>query len=226
MRNKTFFKFLLIGLCSIAFLQISNAQNHPKSDANTAASAHITKHLGLIAELTYVKSTAENFLIKQMKDSTLTASYKSQLIDHYLRLKATYDQIVLQLMADQIRKNHVKYFKQIDKARNRQSSRKSNIGSCKARVKEYLITLDTAYEEFQGFIEFKPQSGDIKKSGISPENLLGVLTFVSTTIKDIREARTKKVDAINLLLEGLRLSPIQDLGNTKTEPGGKEEKKK
>jgi hypothetical protein len=86
------------------------------------------------------------------------------------------------------------------------------------------------------FIDFKknipkskPKNGDKSAKTdpkanalIAPEDALGALGFISSTIKDIREARSKKVESINLLLNDLRLSAIQELGKPKEEEEKKE----
>ena len=63
-------------------------------------------------------------------------------------------------------------------------------------------------------------------STISFEEITNVLSFVTSTIKDIRETKEKKVEKITTILNEVRLISLQDIAKGKTDESEKDEKKK
>lgn len=59
-------------------------------------------------------------------------------------------------------------------------------------------------------------------SSSSVEEITGVLSFITSTVKDIRESKEKKVEKITAILDTTRLKPLQGLA--KATASNKEEK--
>jgi hypothetical protein len=195
--------------------------------------------LGLVSELTYIKLTAENHLTLFLEDTTIVVSEKQELVSKYLTLKTIYDQILLELIADESRMNSIKYFKKIDNALYENDISDIDAMNYSKKIRSYMTNLKLANAKFQEFIAFIPRpknkvddlSITLQMKGFLPaaasvEEITGVLSFISGVIKDVREAKGKKVDAINSILNDLRLSSIQELGKPKEGKDKKEDKAK
>jgi hypothetical protein len=194
--------------------------------------------LGLIAELSYVKLTAENHMIANLNDTTLVSSERKDLIRKYLSLKTMYDQILLQLISDGVKRNRIKTFKKLDKALYQKEISEITEGAYCRKVRSYLSSLKKANDAFDTFIRTIPktksdttvalvdESESAKSRAASLEDIIGILEFASSTIVAIGEARGKKVEAINKLLDSLRLSPIDALGKAKKVEEEKKEEDK
>jgi len=207
MATKILLKIFITGILGIFVFQFPLAQNK------------LTK-LGLVSELAYIKMSAENHLSEFIDSSSIIASEKKELLKKYLELRTAYDQIILQLISDNNKKNHIKYFKKTDRVFYRKSIEEIDEGNYRKKVRRYISALKSANRLYKEFINFIPKDNPKEKS--TAQDALGAFTFVSSTIKDIREARSKKVEAINLLLNDLRLSPIQELGKPKEDKEKKE----
>ncbi len=72
-------------------------------------------HLGLIGELAYHKSQAENHALRIFNHQLLPDSVKSEMVTRYNSLRVAYETIILQLVSDIHTKSRWYYIKNLDK---------------------------------------------------------------------------------------------------------------
>jgi hypothetical protein len=191
--------------------QISFAQTNQTKATN----------LGIVSELVYIKLNSENLAIRILNDSTIDEEVKLSFLNKYTMLKTVSDQILLQLIADLKRRNKIKFYKKLDNVftKNSIATATSNDVNHK-KLKSYIDNFRKIDQNFQvvelsgaNIVNQGKQSSfkSFLPSAASVEELTGVLSFVTATIKDVRESREKKVEKICVILNDLRLKAVQDL---------------
>lgn len=195
--------------------------------------------LGLISELVFIKLTSENLAIRIVNDTLIKEDDKIKFVNLYNDIKVISDQVILQLITDSRRKNCLKYFNKIDNLlvdKNITQIEESDLS--KMKLKGYINNLkkiNAVYNKLMAFkTSDKPNENPLLNMSLkgffpiamSVEDITGVLSLVTSTIKDIRESKEKKVEKITTILNEVRLLSLQDLVKGKTkEPDKKEEKK-
>ena len=212
-------KFTLIAITLVFGLNTLYAQSlaPPKEPVKL-------ENLGLVSELIYIKLSAENHAAFFLNNK-LAKPDKDELVNKYARVKTAYDQVILQLIADSRAMNSIKYFKQIDEAIYTADISSLDPKYFKNKTGSYLVNLKLANASFQKLIDFSPAilpsaepAPKQQEKGILPlssDELLGIGSFINDALKDIREAKVKKVDGIIAILNELRLSPVRELVNPK-----------
>lgn len=197
------------------------------------------ENLGLSSELVFIKLTSENLAIRIVNDTLIKEDDKIKFVNLYNDLKVISDQVILQLITDCRRKNNLRYFKKIDNLlvdKNVTQIEESDLGDSK--LKGYIKNLKKIHLVYNKLMAFKtsdkPNDNPLLNMSLkgffppaaSVEELTGVLSFVTATIKDIRESKEKKVEKITTILNDVRLSSLQDLAKGKTKETEKKEEKK
>jgi hypothetical protein len=217
----------IILICLLASISIVQAQDSK------------AENLGLVSELVFIKLTSENLAIRIVNDTLIKEEDKIKFANLYNDVKVISDQVILQLMTDSRRKNSLRYFKKIDNLLvNKNINQIEESDLSKMKLKGYIKNLkkiNSVYNKLMAFkTSDKPNENPLLNMSLkgffpatmSVEELTGVLSFVTATIKDIRESKEKKVEKITSILNEVRLTSLQDLAKGKTkEPEKKEEKK-
>lgn len=196
------------------------------------------ENLGLVSELVYMKLISENEAIRIMNDSMISTNEKIIFVKHYNNTKVIIDQVLIQLIADCKKKNSIKYFRKLDDLLvektigeineidlNNQKGKSyiKNLKRIKMNFDELIlksvaiprVPIVVSQQEFFGFLPATP----------STEELVGVLSFITSTIKNIKDRKEKKVEKITQILDELRLKPLQELVKKEKKEEKKEEKK-
>jgi len=222
-------KLISTAIISVAFTALCYGQSK-KAD-----------NLGLVSEIAFIKMTSENLAIRVLNDTSVSEVDKVILANYYTDVKIITDQVLLQLIADSRSKNNVKYYKKLDKLIVKKTVNEISESDLKRpKLQGYikaLKKLESSFSQIQNYKitetpDIDPLS-ELNLKGFFPtsasvEELTGALTLVTSTIKDIREGKEKKVEKITSVLNELRLSSIQDLTNnsSKEEKSKKEEENK
>lgn len=217
----------IILICLLASISIVQAQDSK------------AENLGLVSELVFIKLTSENLAIRIVNDTLIKEEDKIKFVNLYNDVKIISDQVILQLMTDSRRKNNLGYFKKIDNLLAEKTiTQIEESDLSKMKLKGYIKNLkkiNLVYSKLMAFkTSDKPNESpllNISLKGFFPatmtvEELTGVLSFVTATIKDIRESKEKKVEKITIILNEVRLSSLQDLAKGKTKEAEKKEEKK
>ena len=217
----------IILICLLASISIVQAQDSK------------AENLGLVSELVFIKLTSENLAIRIVNDTLIKEEDKIKFVNLYNDVKIISDQVILQLMTDSRRKNSLGYFKKIDNLLVEKTiTQIEESDLSKMKLKGYIKNLkkiNLVYSKLMAFkTSDKPNESpllNISLKGFFPatmtvEELTGVLSFVTATIKDIRESKEKKVEKITIILNEVRLSSLQDLAKGKTKEAEKKEEKK
>jgi len=182
------------------------------------------ENLGLISELVFIKLTSENLAIRIVNDDLIKEKDKIRFVNLYNNTKIITDQFILQLIADSRRKNSLGYFKKIDKLLIEASIMNIKDSEITDRkLKGYiknLIKINSVYTKLRTFeTSDKPNENPLQNMSLKgffqmtttiPE-LTGALSFVTATVKDIRESKEKKVEKISTMLNEVLLSSLEDL---------------
>lgn len=187
------------------------------------------ENLGLISELVFIKLTSENLAIRIINDNQITEKDKINFVNLYNSLKVITDQIILQLIVDCRQRNSINYFKKIDNILSiKIISDLDELDLDKQKLKGYiknLKKLNAAYKRLSVFkTSDKPNEDPLQNLSLrgfsldkaSLPDLTGVLSFVTATIKDIKESKEKKVEKIATMLNEVRLSNLEVLVKAKT----------
>jgi hypothetical protein len=175
--------------------------------------------LGLISELVYLKMNTEHFAIRITNDSIIADTTKMSFVKQYNTAKTLLDQILLQLIADCRGKNSLKYYKKLDKQFSKKKFADINPDDFKKRkLKSYLVNLKIVSAYFTRLNSFKIEDEvelismeGFLPAAITAAEITGAMSFITSTIKDARESRQKKVEKITEMLNELRLNPVQQL---------------
>lgn len=205
----------------------------------TQAQDFKAENLGLISELVFIKLTSENLATRIVNDTLIKEEDKIKFVNLYNEVKVISDQVILQLMSDCRRKNNLKYFKKIDNLLVEKSITQIEESDLrKTKLKGYVKNLKKINSVYNKLIAFKtsekPNENPLLNMSLkvffpattTVEELTGVLSFVTATIKDIRENKEKKVEKITTMLNEVRLSSLQDLAKGTTKEAEKKEDKK
>jgi len=218
---------IIIVLCLLA--NITFAQNTDNKAEN----------LGIVSELVYLKLTSENLAIRIVNDTLISEQDKIKFVNLYNDTKVITDQIIVQLISDCRRKNRLKYLRKLDKLFvSKTISQVEESDFKNDKLKGYVKNLKKANIVYFKLIAFKttdkPNENPLLNIGLkgffpaamSMEELTGVLSFITGTIKDIRESKEKKVEKLTNILNDLRLSPLQDLAKGEKKEAEKKDEKK
>lgn len=194
--------------CFSALPFVSQAQVHSAK----------AEYMGLVSELVYIKQSSENLAQNILNDPNSSPMLKSEVTEQYNNVKTVSDQFILQLIADSKRKNSLCYFHTLDKklvCQNMRQLKKEYYDErtyyCSAKIEAYvynLIKLNKLHHKLlnhEGDMSY--YSGETK----GMPALDNVMNLFSTTIKDVRESRAEKVEKLSVMLDGLRLCPVQNL---------------
>jgi hypothetical protein len=193
------------------------------------------ENLGLISELIFIKLASENLSVRVLTDNQIKETDKIRFVNLYNDTKIITDQVILQLIANCRQTNSLKYFKELDNLLlTKDINQIDETQLSNLKLKKYVKNLKNINIVSTKLINFKTSdkltenvsqnasiSGFIKTNITIPE-LTGVLSFVTATIKDIRENKEKKVEKIMSMLNDVRLSRLEDLIKDKT--GGTNQK--
>lgn len=207
-------KLLLPFLLTLSFLNCCFSQS----------SLDTVRKLGIISELVFMKYSSENYATRILNDSTISDNYKKQFVNLYQQTKITSDQVLIQLISDLKRKNSIRYFKKLDKLfTEKEFSEISTQDFIAQKLKRYTVALQILHTKHTNLLAFHPQEMKLKDleeslsiEGFIPttaslEELTGVLSFVTSTVKEIRETKEKKVEKISTVIESMRLEGLKNL---------------
>lgn len=179
--------------------------------------------VGLVSELVQIKVRSENILIRVLQDSTVADQDKRKVVSAYIDVKILADQLIMQLISDCRAKNRLGFYKKIDKLFvEKKASAKLEGDFKRKKLQNYQSLINRLLKEFKGLVNILEDTPEPKlfeslgykglfSSRPSLEEATGVLSFVSSTIKDARESRQNKVEKVTAILVELRLAPLQDL---------------
>lgn len=182
------------------------------------------KKLGIVSELVYIKYSSENYATRILNDSTIPENFKKQFVNIYQQTKTTSDQILIQLISDIKRKNSIRFFKKLDRLFLKKEYSEITIQDFRnKKMKSYIAALQSLYTTHNNLLDFQTSQMTSKElidslslkgffpSSASLEEITGVLSFVTSTVKEIRETKEKKVEKISTILESLRLEVLKSL---------------
>ncbi|MFW9973272.1 MAG: hypothetical protein ACFFDF_24015 [Candidatus Odinarchaeota archaeon] len=185
------------------------------------------ENLGLMSELIYIKITSENYAIRIINDTLIKQVDKIKFVNLYNDTKAITDQIIVQLIADSRRKNSLRFVRKLDNLLVKKNINQiSEIDFHNKKLKGYVKNIKKSAITYSQLMDFKITDDSTKNplnilgikgffpSAISGEELTGMLSFVTATIKDVKESKEKKVEKLTEILDNLRLSPLQDLAKS------------
>lgn len=227
MNHKTFkMKKIIIGIAFFATTFFVHAQETNFQPVHQ-------NNLGLISYLVHVKMVSENIVVPQLAalDSLNTADSAKvnsvekreivemrgkikSLIREYICLKISYDEIILQLMADLKAQNNICLYKKI----NTQIKSKTDTvffkekNKCKS-VERYRFAFSEASKAFNTFNTKRvPLHGHgFAFVGFADVSLTDAAGFVWGMVKDTHDMNKDKVDGICEMLDSIRLSDVGDL---------------
>lgn len=171
---------------------------------------HLDK-LGLLAELSYIKSKAEFSVSKEMERAD--ARVPKPWVAAYVNLKSAVDQFISQLSADMAQRNSARPFKKINNL-----LKEKNLADVKATddafAPAYAAALEKIQKLYSALLASLPQ-----KITAGVDTYTGIIELGETIVGGMAERRTAKVEKINALLDKVRLNPVTDL-NKKEGPTG------
>lgn len=193
------------------------------------------ENLGLISELVFVKLTSENYAIRTVNDTSISNLDKIRFVNLYNDTKVISDQIIVQLISDCKRRNSIKYFKKLDALfLSKTITQISESDFKNPKLKGYCNNLKKMNSVYSRLIAFKTSSKPTKNllnnlslngffvEKASVEEGIGVLSFITSAIKDIKESKEKKVEKLTSILNELRLVSLQDLAKGEKKEGENE----
>lgn len=209
-------------LCAIVF-SIALSKAEPINSFSNSS--------GLIVNLVEYKMTGEDKLLRVLSDSSYSDGLKKKGIVIYGELRLLVDKLVMQLVFQAEMKNSIKLMRKLDKRLRTFSMKPIERKCCDSRNLRVLIDLTEAIEKkHQELIDLRPDGERGRNKTLfwgdaSYEQITGFLGLVTQTMKEVREHRGKKVDAMSEMLNEWRLSSISDLLKP-TEPEESEEEGK
>ena len=181
--------------------------------------------LGLIGELTYLKLTAENQGLIKLNDSILTSYDKSRFINLYNNMKVLSDQFLLQYISELNKRNSLRLYKKMDNLLfTKRLSEVTNADLNNKKLEQFksaLVKVQAAHNELINFKKTPDSDQPVLSTqsfwpaAITLAEITGALTFVTSTLKSIKEGNQKKVEKIASMLEASRLKSPQELINPK-----------
>lgn len=188
--------------------------------------------LGLAYELAQIKVESERILqlalLKEpVKADAVTKhmAVETDVVKQYMAVKASFDPILTQLMADLQLRNRLGLYRKLDEAVKSSTNLGNLPGTGSGVAQSYSGALKDAYKKYTDLIS--TETNEYRVNLVEPSDIISGATLLFDVIKDIRDARTKKVEKIVALLESLRLSPVDGIDKTDNkEPAGKIQAKK
>ncbi len=188
--------------------------------------------LGLAYELAQVKAQSERILqLALLKEPAKAGAVKknmivkTEVVKKYIAVKAEFDPILTQLEADIRVRNSLKRYKALDRI----AKGSTNLGSMPATgddvTRLYTTALRNAYDNYTKLTNTENEG--FKADEVEPSDIISGATLLFDIVKDIRDARIKRVENVVTLLESLRLSPVDGIDKTDTKgPSGKTQARK
>lgn len=161
--------------------------------------------LGLVYELAFIKAKSEEKL--QLALLQKPAKPNPDIVVQYIAVKAAFDPIISQLVADVQTKNSLNYYKKLDELVKGSHNFGNLIPTNDTAIQRYskaLFSADSVYQVLH--------NTDVKALGIlAVDDVISAATLMYSIIKDAQDARTTKVTKVAALLESLRLSPVDSV---------------
>lgn len=183
-----------------------------------AAKSEDALHLGLVSELSVMKNSAEQYLIRNKavigKDPNVTAYYEDAM--------NAIDQIILQMTSNMKEKNRLRLYRKLNSSIVGSSLDQISNNNNNRDVSMFLQALKTAHQKFKKLIEYKSQLG----GAIADFDITAGVTGVAGILESIRDFREKKVDKICTVLDSLRWQKPEDLLKPKEDKPDEKDKKK
>jgi hypothetical protein len=195
--------------------------------------------MGLFSELVFIKSSSENFALRIVNDSLINRNDSIRFVILYNDTKTITDQVIIQLIASSKRKNNLRFVRRLDNLLFKNTIYQIQESGLKGyKLKCFIVNLKKAELIHSKLMNFTPSAKPTEKpnknsnkltffpSSITGEEFTGMLSFMTSAIKDIYERKEKKVEKISEMLNDLRLVRLQELGqNPQEKPEKKEEQK-
>jgi len=195
----------LITLLFISLLSINMSIGQETEDNREVINLiNENRSLGLISYLTAIKTISESKIISEV-EKELPDAEKIEQSKQYNLLKLRIDAFINQLVGDMITKNSVRKYKKINSYIEKQD--KKLLDQYK-NYRSFLLLID---KQITDFISTPVAAPEFAIAAITVTEFLGLARFGFDIVKDIREAKTKKVEAISEELTQLKLRSISEL---------------
>lgn len=194
-------------------------------------------NLGFVSEMVLIKNTSENYLANYLASRQYPKDARDISIAKglYVQLKTSVDRLLLQLSADMIEKNYVAKYRRINKFFKSNTLQKSDESRFPASLKAFRIQFQKIESDYKALLEvIHPEIVTIhfsenKAEGIAPTDIVSVILDgvdkIAGIITKAAELRASKIEALNKILDALRLAPLKDLVDEKKEAGKKPDDK-
>lgn len=178
------------------------------------------QYLGLVSELTHIKMYSENLALSLLNDSNNSDEFKSRVVESYNELRMLDDQFILQLTADSRTKKGLCAYRKLDKmltcksiAEIKKEYYDKDHHYHSEKLESYvwnLIMLNKAHNKFAKLKEEAYSKGYMAcYTGSEGNKKADVMMYAA--VNDISSNRERKVERVTMMLEDLRLCPVQKL---------------
>lgn len=217
---------LTIYILLVFFAQYSKAQGVSKNS-----------NLGFVSEMVLIKNTSENYLANYLASRQYPKDVRDISIAKglYVQLKTSVDRLLLQLSADMIEKNYAAKYRRINMFFKSNTLQKSDESRFPASLKAFRIQFQKIERDYKALLEvIHPEIVTIhfsenKAEGIAPTDIVSVILDgmdkIAGIVTKAAELRASKIEALNKILDALRLASLKDLADEKEEADKKPEAK-
>ncbi len=196
--KKTFVIFSLLLMSTVGFSQTNKTENKLNQ----------LKKVGVVAELSYIKTVGENKIVGLLSDNTISDSLKINVLNEYQELLADYNATLIQLIMSIDIKGSIVPYSKIE------NGRKNNHEIKNKQFNEISKMIDNLESELKALQAIKVVH-IAGKSNFVPADITGPLKDVYDILNGIYTNRKNKADGIISLLKDLQMRSASELLNPK-----------